>query len=620
MSITDTQTDAQGATTAQNGHTPPDAQHNGHTPQNGHGHQNGTAPHLAGAEPAPQPDIDWTDSQIRFIALALDDPARTQRYKPKLSGDCELIFQQLEDTQDAGKAINSLIQISRSDSRNNIEARQAVELMFRLRGHVAPNDKGREEEVAYNLVQEIGEAPQRVSLTLGYHLTDTGNAERFISQYGDRILYNKALGFHLWNDHYWAPDENDQIYEWGKATVRNIYAEASHADDEQRPKIAAWAKTSESLPRRNAMIELTGKDGPKATVDEFDRNPLLLNVRNGTLDLETGKLYKPDRKDRITKAASVVYDPKATCPLFIQFLSAVLGGDIELAVFLQRFFGYTLTGSTREQCFLILHGAGSNGKSTLLNVLRWLLGAYCKQTKPDTLMQRKFGDGIPNDVAMLRSARMVTAIETNEARKFDEAKIKEITGTDPIVARFMRKEFFEFVPEFKIYLATNHKPTIEGTDDGIWRRVRLVPFNVQFWNGDKGESGPAHLEADKTLAEKLQAELPGILNWALEGCLNWQRDGLPVPKAVTDATKTYRTEQDLLETFLESCCIRREGSQTANLLLFDEYKKWAKAEDQAELTQMAFTARMKMKGFENQRGTGGARVWHGVGLISLEAK
>jgi P4 family phage/plasmid primase-like protien len=458
-------------------------------------------------------------------------------------------------------------------------------------------------------------------VTLGYPLTDTGNAERFISQFGENFLYSKALGFHIWNGTCWAPDETDKVCEWGKKTVRRIYFEAGQADDDDRPKIAAWAKTSESLPRRKALIETVSTDGPKIHPDKFDSNPWLFGVQNGTLDLQTGQLRAPDRADFITKSAPVIYDPSATCPRFIQFLSAVLKGDLETAEFLQRFFGYTLTGSTREQCFLILYGGGSNGKSTLLNVLRWLLGSYCKQTKPDTLMQKKFGDGIPNDVAMLRGARMATAIETNEGRQFDEAKIKEMTGGDPVSARFFRKEFFEFVPEFKLYLATNHKPRIIGDDAGIWRRVRLVPFDVHFWNPDKqGESGPEHLRADKTLGDALRDELPGILNWALEGCLNWQRDGLPEPKSVADATAEYRTESDPLETFLSERCFCAEHCETPNAQLYKEFSEWAQREDENELSQKAFTARMRLKGFENTRGTGGLRKWKGVGLVDMGAR
>ena len=425
----------------------------------------------------------------------------------------------------------------------------------------------------------------------------------------------------VWSGNYWEEDENNIAFEMGKQTTRRIYAEAEHAPDLERKAVADWAKNSESLPRRNAMLEIAAKDGGKIKVkaDAFDTNPMLFNVANGTIDLETLKLYPPRRRDLITKSASVVYDPRADAPLFFQFLHAILDGDLELAEFFQRFVGYTLTGLTREQCFLILHGIGSNGKSTLLNVLRWLLGVYCKQTKSDTLMLKKFGEGIPNDVAMLRAARMVTAIETNEGRQFDEGRVKEMTGGDPVVARFFRKEFFEFVPEYKIYLATNHKPKIIGDDLGIWRRVRLMPFNVQFWNPDKqGETGPEHLKADKSLGEKLRHELPGILNWALMGCMEWQHNGLPEPTAIAEATEGYRKESDPVETFLETRCFRGEHCKTANALIYGAFKDWARLEEEAELSNKAFTERMKSKGFENARGTGGLRIWHGVGLVSPE--
>lgn len=458
----------------------------------------------------------------------------------------------------------------------------------------------------------------------GVALTDTGNAERFIAQHGDKVLFSKALGWFIWRKGVWEQDETDRVFEMGKRTIRSIYAEASEAPDEKRAKVAEWARTSESLARRNAMIELAGKDGPKASATDFDRDSWLLNLKNGTYQLDTGEFRAHRREDLITKRAPVDYDSQATCPQFMAFLDAIFNAPndaasaAELVVFIQRFFGYTLTGSTREQCFIILHGDGSNGKSTLLNVLRALLGAYCKQTKPDTLMQKKFGEGISNDVAMLRGARMVTAIETNEGRRLDEAKIKEMTGGDPVTARFLRKEFFEFTPEYKIFLATNHKPEIQGMDNGIWRRVRLVPFNVQFWNPAKGESGPGHLRADKEIEAKLLLEIPGILNWALQGCADWQREGLTAPRDVLKATAEYRTEQDPLETFLSERCYREERCKVPNSNLRDAYEKWAKTEGRDIMSPYAFSTRLKQKGFEQRRESGGVRWWHGVGIIETE--
>lgn len=470
-----------------------------------------------------------------------------------------------------------------------------------------------------------GQLDDEFIITKGYALTDTGNAERFISQHGRKLLFSKVLGWHIWNNGAWERDETDSVFEMGKRTIRAIYKEASDApDDGKRIKIGEWAKTSESLPRRNAMIEIAGKDGPKVKVSDFDKDPWLFNVRNGTIDLRTGQFREHRREDMITKIAPVTYDPKAQCPQFLRFLATILNAheDIEsaqeLGAFLQCYLGYTLTGSTREQCFAVLHGAGSNGKSTLLNAVRFLMGDYSKQATPDTLMQKKFGDGISNDVARLRGARMVTAIETNEGRRLDEAKIKEMTGGDPVTARFMRQEFFEFIPEFKIFLATNHKPEIQGIDDGIWRRVRLIPFDVQFWNPAKGESGPAHLEADKTLEEKLKTELPGILNWAISGCIRWQSEGLPAPKKILEATADYRTEQDPLETFLTEKCFQGPQCKVTNKDLSEAYDEWRKAENCPPLSHRAFPTRMKQKGYEQHVGTGNIRWWLGLGLLAKE--
>lgn len=451
-----------------------------------------------------------------------------------------------------------------------------------------------------------------------FPLTDTGNGERFLAQHGTDVRFCKSLGWLFWNSSFWEQDERERVWELSKQTVRDIYSEAASEDEDKRAKIMAWAKASESAPRREAMLQMASRDSAeiKVSPDDLDSYPWLFNVANGTLDLRTGQLRPAHRAHLLTKQSRIVFDHHSECPTFLKFLNAIFEGDEETQLLFQRWLGYTLTGSTREQAFVIAWGNGSNGKTTLLNVMRDLLGSYASQTSPDTLMQKRFGEGIPNDVARLRGARLVTAIETNEGRQFDEAKIKEMTGGDVVTARFLRKEFFEFKPEFKLILATNHRPQITGADDGIWRRIRLLPFNARFWNPDKrGQSGPKHLRADKLMPEKLQAELSGILNWALQGCLDWQRGGLPESRVVAEATAEYRAESDIVERFLSECCVRNAGISTPNLTLFDAFERWAERQ-RLHLSQKEFSQRLKRKGFENKRGTGGARVWLGIGLLA----
>jgi len=303
--------------------------------------------------------------------------------------------------------------------------------------------------------------------------------------------------------------------------------------------------------------------------------------------------------------APVVYRPKAECPKFLAFLDWAMAGDETLVRFLQRAAGYSLTGSTVERMLLILFGEGKNGKSTLLEVLRDILGDYAMRTPTDTLLDKRDSSGIPNDIARLRGVRFVSASEAEEGQRLAEAKIKDLTGGDTISARFMRSEFFEFMPRFKLWLSTNHKPIIRGTDEAIWDRVKLVPFLVRI---------PVE-ERDKHLKEKLLAESSGILNWAIQGCLDWQRDGLGEPKAVVDATKGYRQEMDVLGAFFDDRCIVRPDMKVTAKGLYAAYTSWCEANGERQLSQIAIGKRLAERGFEADRGgKDRTRIWVGIGL------
>ncbi len=468
--------------------------------------------------------------------------------------------------------------------------------------------------------QEAVRSDEQLVVTLGFPCTDTGNAERFVAQHSHRFMWSTALGWMMWDGARWTPDERGVVASWEKTTVRSIYREAQAETDERRPIVAKWAATSESSKARRAMMEAVQKDGPKGIPSDFDANPWLLNTLSGTLDLRTGELYPHSRDERHSKLVPVRFDATASCSLWIDTLLTIFEGDEKLVRFVQVALGYSLTGLTREQCFFILFGKGANGKSLVLSILRAMLGDYQTHAAPATLMAKR-ADAIPNDVAMLRGARLVTSIETSEGRKFDEALVKALTGDDPFSARFFRKDFFTFTPEFKIFLATNHKPQIAGTDDGIWRRIRLIPFNVRFWDADKGESGPAHLRADKSLKDKiLQHELPGILSWALDGCLAWQRDGIPSPQSVQSATDAYRAESDVLAQFIEDCAVADARVSVSKGDFHKAFSNWAKNNDLPPCSSLSLTNRMQEKGFGDKRGTGGTRLWLGIALLSPDDK
>jgi putative DNA primase/helicase len=332
---------------------------------------------------------------------------------------------------------------------------------------------------------------------------------------------------------------------------------------------------------------------------ELDAGPWRLNVQNGTLDLRSGALHPHDRADLITRLAAVDYDPDAPAPAWHAFLERILGGDPELIAFVQRALGYALTGDTREQVLFILHGSGANGKSTLLEAVGGVMGDYALVTMVDTLMVR-YGSTVPNDVARLRGARLVVAVEPEEGQRLAEGRVKQLTGGDRIAARFLRQEFFEFRPEFKLFLATNHKPDVRGTDDAIWRRVRMVPFAVRI----------PEAEQDKTLRDKLAAEAAGILAWLVRGCLDWQRDGLGLAPAVRAATAGYRAEMDRLAGFLEECCILRPDAQVTVKALYEAHVAWCTANGEPPLAKRTLCLRLRERGLEVRRGTGGVHSLH----------
>ena len=390
-----------------------------------------------------------------------------------------------------------------------------------------------------------------------------------------------------------------------KQTVRALYGEAQNEENtKRRNELASWAMGCEREARIKSMVSLARAElGIPVLPDDLDRDPWLFNVANGTIDLRSGELREHRREDLITKLAPVVFAPGAECPVFLKFLTRVTAGTLELIAFLQRAVGYSLTGTTSEQALLILHGQGANGKSTLLNAVRQALGEYAKTTRTDTLLiQRQ--DSIPNDIAALKGARMVTAQETEAGRRLAESLVKQLTGGDPIAARFLHQEWFEFPPVFKLWLATNHKPRITGTDHAIWRRIRLVPFTVKIPDA----------EQDPALPEKLTAELPGILAWAVRGCLAWQRDGLGMPDEVRDATAAYRDEMDVLGEFIAEYCVISPSLSVPAKALYAAYLDWCGPSGERPISKRAFGGNLAERGFDKRRGTGGGVVWFGIAL------
>ena len=339
-----------------------------------------------------------------------------------------------------------------------------------------------------------------------------------------------------------------------------------------------------------------------ATTDEWDADPWLLNTQGGVLDLKTGRMRPHERTDRMTKITTAT--PGGDCQTWRQFIDEVTGGDKELEFYLQRMVGYALTGSTQEHALFFLYGTGANGKSVFVNTLATILGDYATNAPMDTFMETRT-DRHPTDMAGLRGARFVAAIETEQSKRWAESKLKNLTGGDKISARFMRQDFFEFFPQFKLFVAGNHKPAIRNIDEAMKRRLHLIPFTITV---------PPE-RRDKNLQQKLLAERDGILAWAVQGCLDWQRHGrLKPPQRVVDATEEYFEAEDALGRWLDERCVRETCAKSLTAELFNDWKQWAEAAGEFVGAQRRFSDQLITRGLEKWRNGMGVRGFQGIGL------
>ncbi len=439
-----------------------------------------------------------------------------------------------------------------------------------------------------------------------FALTDLGNADRFVARYGERVLWCEGMRAYLvWDGKRWAKDEGGgSVVKRAQEVARSIHREAAdQRDTDAQRRVSRWAVASQNAARIGAMLAMA-RPHLAVSINALDSDPWLLNCQNGTLDLRTGELRPHDPLDLITKIVPVAYEPDAEAPRFEAFLREVLVDDGVIG-FVQRFAGYSLTGDTRERAMTILWGSGKNGKSTLVELLLNLLGDYADSTDVETVLTRKHA-GVGNDVAALKGHRFVSCSEVEKGRRLAESKVKQLTGRDTITARFLFCEPFSFRPEFKLWMSTNNKPEIVGTDDAIWDRIRLVPFTRRF-------DGKAE---DPTLPGKLRAELPGVLAWAARGCFEWQRSGLGEPDAVRAATAEYREEMDTLAAFLSEHCVTHPNARTKFSDLYDAYVSWCAGEHENAETKRAFGSRLTERGYPAARGHANTPIRLGLALRS----
>ncbi|AIC95407.1 phage/plasmid primase, P4 family [Shouchella lehensis] len=442
-----------------------------------------------------------------------------------------------------------------------------------------------------------------------FKLTELGNAERIVYEHGKDIKYCPEREWLIWDNKRWVEDSKKLIETITAKTLRAIYKDADETENEGiAKKLNEWAQKCE---RRSVRINsiLDARPMVSVTNDELDKHPLLFNVRNGVIDLKTGKLINHDRDYLFTKIADIDYDKNAKCPNWNNFLESIFQDDQgnvdhELIRFMQKAIGYTLTGDISEQQMFFLFGTGRNGKSTFINTIQRILGAYGKQTNSDTFIRKKNDSGINNDIARLDKARFVSAVESEEGQQLSESLVKQITGGERMMARFMRQEFFEFTPEFKVFFTTNHPPVIRGADEGIWRRICQIPFKVTIPK-DK---------IDRRLPQKLEAEMPGILAWAVEGCLLWQREGLEHPPSIKKATQAYREDMDIMGPFIAEKCIVAEKAQAEAKELYKEYQDFCYSNGEFELKNRAFYRLLESRGFKKKKGAKNKTFFEGLVL------
>jgi P4 family phage/plasmid primase-like protien len=427
-----------------------------------------------------------------------------------------------------------------------------------------------------------------VPVDLKTHIdTDGGNADRFKDMFGTRVRYvQQQKTWLVWDGARWASDGPE-----ARRMIRKVSQEFWDQCQEEYKKAdgnedlmkywrarKTFARSLDNAGKARSALEMAeALEGLSTYPKDYDTDPMIFNVANGTIDLRTGKLRPHDRTELNRRVSPVEFDPNAECPVFKEFMEKVVPSS-GIRKFLCYYTGMSLTGRMDEHIFPVLYGKGRNGKSTFLNAIMSIMGDYGQALPADTLRVKSSGGSIPNDVARLEGARLALASEFPEGTRINEDLLKRLTGGDPVTARFLNQEFFEFYPTAKFILATNHKPEFRGADDGIWRRVRLVPFN---------ETIPDD-EVDTGLAEKLFAERSGILNWALKGLAAWLRHGMYIPPEMLSASREYQEESDLIGQFLEEHAVFGEEETAMASVIYSEFQGWMVEQGMKPWSQTAF--------------------------------
>jgi P4 family phage/plasmid primase-like protien len=438
--------------------------------------------------------------------------------------------------------------------------------------------------------------------------TDDGLAERFVRLYGgDLVRVPKRKRWFVWDGRRYRLDDDDAMARAKvRESVRSLFREAADADADEAKRLGRMAVKGRSVSRLRAALSIAEADARvTAEPSDFDTDPWAFNALNGTIDLRTGDLRPHRKADRLTLCAPVAYDAKAKAPLWHAFLAHVQP-DAGMRHYLQQAVGYSLTGSTVEECMWILVGGGQNGKSTFLETIRGAFGRdYAAELNAGTLMIRR--DNVDEEMEVLLAPfdgpRLLSSIELRDGQRLHEQNVKRVTSGEPIRVRHRYSDSYEIVPTGKVWMGTNHRPSVTGDDDGIWRRLRLVPFEVQIPEADR----------DLHLREKLRDELPGVLAWAIAGCLDWQRNGFTVPDVVRNATRDYRSSEDVVGAFLDECTELGRALWCSSKDLHAALVKWCKANGEIAPTPKALGDRLVRRGFPKRK-VGDVRGFEGLQL------
>jgi putative DNA primase/helicase len=551
--------------------------------------------------PNDYPLADATPEILDWIAPAKSRNGQTRKAPP------------VPDTIAEGQRDSTLASLAGSMRRRGLREPEILDaLRAANRRCVPPLDEAELGRIAGSVSRYAPSANGKHEADEDIHLTDRGNAKRVVERFGDDLRYVFQ----------WNAFLNFDGMRWGKditgETVRSVKTTQSELFRSVTAELQALGEIGDET-KRNALlnllkhvlkwedaraisrcIKLMESERPlPVKPGDFDTDIFLFNCRNCTIDLRSGTARGHRREDLITKLAPVDYDPQAKCPLWNDCLAKWMNENEDLITYLRKLIGYCLTGDVSEQALWFLYGAGANGKSTFMLVLLYLFGDYGIQAVSDLLLVKK--GGTPYEKADLFGRRLAATIETEHGQQLAESLMKQMTGGDKIRARQPYERWFEFDATHKLFLVANHKPIVKGTDYAAWRRIKLIPWEATFTDDEK----------DPQLAEKLKAEVPGILNWAIQGCLDWQRDGLGEPDEVRIATAAYQDEQDTLGQFIRECCFVHRGARCKATALFDAYQNWS---GDKVVTALHFREKMKAKGYVAKPGHANATFWHGIML------